>query len=294
MKLQQLKYFQTACRLNSITRAAEQLHVSQPSVSAAIKELETEFGVMLFSRQYRGFTLTQEGVAFLSHVDSLLSHAEQTEEILKDISRKRHLIRLGIPPMIGSILLPRLYREFCGRYPETEISVSEASSQELLYQLGEDRLDLVFLPHTAPFPAEYRWFPVAQMETVLCVSSGHPMAELEKADIRQLEREPLVLFREGYFQSEMILCRFREQGLTPDILLSTGQLSTIISLVQDGSASGFLFRTVAEKYPGLRAVSLDPPLKEEISLVWKKGGFLFSDMNDFIGFVREHMAAHRG
>ncbi len=287
MKLQQLRYFQMACRLNSITRAAEQLHVSQPSVSAAIKELEEEFGVLLFSRQYRGFTLTQEGMAFLAQTDSLLSHAEQTEEILKDIAQKRNLIRLGIPPMIGSIFLPRLYREFRKKYPDTKMSVYEASSQELLYQLAEDRLDLVFLPHMTPFPAEYRWFPVAEMETVLCTAADHPMGARERVRIGDLEGEPLVLFKEGYFQSEMIVRRFREQGAEPNVLLNTSQLSTIISLIQNGSACGFLFRAVAEQYPGMAAVSLDPPLRENVSLVWKKGGFLFSDMNHFIQFIKE-------
>ncbi len=293
MKLQQLRYFQAACRLNSITRAAEQLHVSQPSVSAAIRELEQEFGVTLFSRRYRGFTLTQEGADFLAQVDSLLAHADQTEEILKDIGRKRNLIRLGVPPMIGSILLPRLFRDFREQYPDTKMSVYEASSRELVQQLAEDRLDLAFLPHTAPFSGEYRWMPVIRMETVLCVSSSHPMAERNEVHVRELAEEPLVLFKEGYFQSEQIAGRFARSGLMPDVLLSTSQLSTIISLVRNGSASGFLFRAVADRYPGLVPVSLDPPLEEDVSLVWKKGGFLFSDMNHFIEFVRENIQEGR-
>ena len=64
MKLQQLRYFVTACRLCSISRAAETLHISQPSVSMAIRELEREFGVSLIARRYQGFALTEEGIIF--------------------------------------------------------------------------------------------------------------------------------------------------------------------------------------------------------------------------------------
>ena len=83
MKLTQLRYFQGICRWGSLSRAARELHISQSVLSGTIKELEEEFGVLLFSRSGRGLVLTKEGEFFLGEAESLLDHADQVEEQFK-------------------------------------------------------------------------------------------------------------------------------------------------------------------------------------------------------------------
>ena len=97
MKLLQLQYFCTACKYNNITRASEELHISQPSISNAIKELEAEFGVILFKRLKKGFTLTREGETLLRHAQELLQHAERITKIMTDRGPENNSIRIGIP-----------------------------------------------------------------------------------------------------------------------------------------------------------------------------------------------------
>ena len=104
MTLTQLRYFQAVCRFHSVTQASDFLHISQPSISSAIRDLEQEFGVVLFLRQYRGMSLTEEGLHFLELADSLLAHADQVRQAMADIGQKRRQFQLGIPPMIGSTL----------------------------------------------------------------------------------------------------------------------------------------------------------------------------------------------
>lgn len=102
MKLQQLRYFCAACRMRSLSRAAESLHVSQPSVSMAIRELEREFGVSLIARRYQGFALTEEGTALWEMAQSLLRHADHMSSQMQALGQRRRPVRLGVPPMIGT------------------------------------------------------------------------------------------------------------------------------------------------------------------------------------------------
>jgi Transcriptional regulator len=286
MKLIQLRYFQTACQYQSITRAAEILHISQPSISAAIKELETEFGVTLMVRQYRGFSLTPEGMELLRQSERLLEQADRVGEIMRDLGSQRHLIRLGIPPMIGSLLLPQIYQNYISHFPETHLRIYEAGRQDLLCQLAAGQLDMMFLPHNTPLDTEYNSLAIAQVETVFCTAADGPLADRSSIRIEDLLGEPLVLFQDGFYQNQVIQERFHSCGVTPNVILNSGQLSTVFSLIRSRSASGFLFRNVATQVPDIQVISLNPALTEQISLVWKKGEFLFSDMQQFIQHIQ--------
>ena len=128
MTLIQLKYFQTICKYNNITRASAELHVSQPSLSNAVKELEREFGVSLFTRRSRGLELTPEGRYFLDEADKLLEQAEQLTTNMKHMSTTDRTLTLGLPAMSGSLVFTDLLRTLYARSPSTHIQVMENGS----------------------------------------------------------------------------------------------------------------------------------------------------------------------
>ena len=282
MKLQQLRYFQTACRLQSITGAAEALHVSQPSISMAIRELEQEFGVKLTSRRYQGFTLTEEGRQFLSMADGLLDHADQVAARMRDIGRRHYPIRLGVPPMIGAVLLPRLYGSFLPQNPQITVTTEEGGAKSLLRNLLEKTLDLAFVAHSEPLPETFSAVPVVSTETVWCVARNHPLSCRRTVTAGELRDEPLVLFQRDFFQYEIVMHRFQEAGVAPRIIHATGQLSTVHRLVRSGVASGFLLKNTLEELPDLVGISLDPPIPAQISLVWERGRHLSNDMRRMV------------
>lgn len=286
MKLTQLRYFQAACRCGGVTAAAELLHISQPSVSAAIRELEAEFGVALLDRKRRGFFLTDAGQVLLEQADSLLAHADRVEGVMHGLSMQTRQLRLGVPPMIGALLLPRLYREFFTGDGAPEVTITEGGRRELLRLLGENHLDLVFLPHDRPMETPYRAEAVTQLETVLCVSRAHPLAGREAIAIEDLADEPLVLFKHTFFQTETILQRFQALGKTPRVLLHTDQLSTVRRLISSGVAAGFLFRDLVTERDDMVPIALSPPMRSTVSLVWKPGGSTPQEMARFIDYVK--------
>ena len=286
MTLQQLRYFHTACRHGNLSRAAEELHVSQPSISTAIKSLESEFGVHLIRRLSAGFALTEEGEALRELAQGLLTHADRVTATMNEHGKKRGTIRLGMPPMAGAILLPRIYAEFCAAHPEVELSTVESGRGGLLEQLDDNRLDLAFLAHTEAFAPPYQSVPVTRYETVCCVSPDHPLASESVVRISRLTDVPLVFFSKGFFQNERIAALCAREGVEPRVMHTSSQLSTVAGLIRGNVAAGFLFREVAEMEAGVVGIPLDPPVYTDISLVWKKDRYLSDGTREFIEYVK--------
>lgn len=152
MTLIQLKYFQTICKYNNITRASAELHVSQPSLSNAVKELEREFGVSLFTRRSRGLELTPEGRYFLDEADKLLEQAEQLTTNMKHMSTTDRTLTLGLPAMSGSLVFTDLLRTLYARSPGTHIQVMENGSLANRSKIMDHTLDAAIITRNGPLP----------------------------------------------------------------------------------------------------------------------------------------------
>ena len=156
MTLIQLKYFQTICKYNNITRASAELHVSQPSLSNAVKELEREFGVSLFTRRSRGLELTPEGRYFLDEADKLLEQAEQLTTNMKHMSTTDRTLTLGLPAMSGSLVFTDLLRTLYARSPGTHIQVMENGSLANRSKIMDHTLDAAIITRNLTAPSGHR------------------------------------------------------------------------------------------------------------------------------------------
>lgn len=287
MTLQQLRYFICACKYKNISQACEELHVSQPSVSVAVKNLEKEFGCTFFKRDRTGFTLTKEGEELYSLAASLLDHAKDVEDTLRGLGRGASGVKLGIPPMAGAILLPQILAALGESCADIELSTKEGSREELMRFIDDNLIDAAFLPHEREFGAEYFAVPVREFETVCCVWDGHRLSDMPKITPKLLEGEPMVLFSEGYFQNERLEKIFGDAGVTLSATHKSSQLSTIRQLIASRIAIGFMFREVAQSIDGVKAISLCPEIRTKISLVFKKERQMKPGCEKFIEFIKE-------
>lgn len=278
MKLQQLRYFKAACQYNSLTAAAQALHVSQPSISTAIHELEREFNVRLIERRYQGFTLTPEGKLFWELSEGLLRHAGQLEQRMIDLSKRQIPLRVGLSPMAGVAVLTELYADFLPQHPHLALATEEAGTNALLRALLENTLDMAFVSHYEPLPPEYLCVRVISTETMWCTTAAHPLSNRTSIRMEELAQEELVLFQDSFTLHNIILDRFRRAGVRPRILHETSQLSMVYALLQANIATGFLMRSVAHLFPELTWIPLSPPLPATISLVWERQRSLSPDM----------------
>ena len=288
MTLAQLKYFTVICEQGSLSAAAQALYLAQPSLSAAVAELEEEFGLPLFHRHRRGMTLTEAGTRLYEQAKALLEQAEHTQRFMTELGRERMVLRLGVPPMIGSLLLPALYRDFLPSVTGLSLTITEGGRQELVSALEEGKLDMALLPHDRPLSPTLCALEASEFETVCCVRNGHPLASLASITPETLLHTPLVLFQDSFFQTQVIKDRFAQAGLEPEILLQTRQLSTLRSMVSHTDAAGFLFRPLLEGDPDLCPIPLSQPIQVKVSLVWKRERAMLPAMELLRQFVSDH------
>lgn len=287
MNLIQLRYFQAVCLYGTVTKAAEAMNISQPSISLAIKELEEEFSVSLFHRQYRGMRLSEAGKKLFELSKKLLREAENMTRTMEELGEKRHLLRIGVGPMIGSIILPSLYENYFSLHPELRVEIQESARSISLRHLEEGKLDMLFLAHAGAPDPSYNSLKVMELEVVCAMTKSHELAKKERISIRELKEQNLVLFQDTFYNTELIKSRFQNEGITPNVILQSSQVSTIRSMIASGIAMGFLLSPMIDKEKNIRGIPLDPPLKESVSLVWKDDGYPFAEKDRF----REYAAS---
>jgi len=285
MNLNQLKYFYTVCTDGSLSAAAEHLYISQPSLSSSIKSLEKEFGVSLFNRRYKGMELTTEGKRLFEMCKDILSRTEQLEDIMKDLGNERNKLRLGVPPMIGSIILPYIYRDFCRLHPDITLEIIEDGRSSLLDKLSENYLDMIFLLHNNSLDEKFSSTKIARLEIVCCASKDNVIAKYKSVTPHLLKNTPLVLFENSFFQTEEIKKWFACEKITPNIILQTKQLSTMLTMISSNVAAGFTFRELTETNKDFIAFPTENPMYADASLVWKKDSYYFSCMDKFRKYV---------
>ncbi len=288
MNLNQLKYFYTVCVHGSLSDASEYLFISQPSLSSAIKALEDEFGVSLFIRRHQGMELTKEGKVLFEMCQDILGRTNQVESIMKDMGNERRILKLGVPPMIGSLILPHIYRDFCESHPDITLEIVEGGRSELLDKLSKNYLDMVFLLQNKPLDTKYSAINVSKLEIVCCASKDNKIANHEFVSPRNLKDVPLVLFENSFFQTAEIKKWFDSEKVEPNIILQTNQLSTMLTLISNNIAIGFTFRELTKTNHDFVAIPTENPIYFDASLVWKKDSYKFSSMEKFMKYVKEN------
>ena len=288
MNLNQLKYFYKVCECGSLSEAAGHLFISQPSLSSAIKSLETEFGVVLFNRTHSGMQLTPEGKIFFHSCKDLLSRTEQVENIMTDLGNKRHKLRLGIPPMIGSLIVPEIYKNFNIKNPDITLEITEAGRSDLLNKLSENLLDYVFLFQNTPLDKLFSSIVIGNMELVCIASKKNPISKNKIVTPEVLKDAPLVLFENSFYQTEQIKKWFSSKNIQPNIIMQTKQLSTMLSMISHNVAAGFAFKEIAQNNSNFAILPCNSPMWADISLVWNKNSYNFNSMEKFKKYINEN------
>lgn len=286
MKLLQMKYFQTVCSYGSITKAAEELFVSQPTISFCIKELEDEFGVKLFHRRHNRLQLTVEGTYFLDKVNYILKSVDMLATQMKDMGNNHNHIKIAVPAMISTFLFPQMFNDYTTQHPDVELEMLETGSLQARKLVDANSVDLGITIYDNAVEDSYNVLPLVTTELVFCVSKDHPLANREHISFKELSNEHIILFKADSYQNIFIKRAFSEMGIEPNILLYSSQLYTIKQFLSYGNAGAFLYRQVAEMDKDLVCIPMDQPIHQDIVLVWTKNGNLYSDSENFIQFAR--------
>lgn len=288
MTITQLRYFNAVYRLKNVTNAARELYVSQPSVSNSIRELEDELGVQLFFRIKKRLTPTREGEFFFQESERLLQDIDRLTQQMQNMGSKRNLIRIGIPPMIGTLLFPQIFSIFQKANPDIRIEIVEYGSMTCREKVMDETLDLAIIITNGVESNRLDSLHLLDTELQLCVGKKNPLAKRESITVEDIQDLPLILLPEGSYNRKQVFDLYKRSGYEPNILLHSAQLYTIEQFICFSDAGAFLFREFAQYSSNIVGISVSPPMEEvHVGLVWKKDKRLYADVIYFMNFIED-------
>ncbi len=232
--LKQLSYFVAAGEAGSILRAAENIHVSQPSISNAIAHLEDVFQIQLFIRHHaQGMSLTTAGGQILEKARALLRDADELKSFAGKLSDQIFgSINVGCFVPLAPIVTPELCHGFMQSHAGVEVNVSEGDQAELLNRLRKGAIDLA-LTYDLQLESEIGFTPLAELKPYVLLAANHPLAGRKKLSLGALADEKFILLdlplSDAYFMS-----LFDIHGLKPKIHARTRHIEVQRGLVAKG------------------------------------------------------------
>ncbi|MDO8933697.1 MAG: LysR substrate-binding domain-containing protein [Rhodocyclaceae bacterium] len=278
--LRQLSIFEAVARHLSYTRAAEEMHLTQPAVFTQVKQLEENVGLPLLERIGKRLHLTTAGQEVLATCRETLDGLERLEMRLADLQGlKRGRLRIAIVTT-AKYLVPRLLGEFCARYPGIEAALTVTNREKLLARLAENEDDLTILG-TPPESMDVTATPIADNPLIVLARRDHPLAASRSITLARLAEEPFVLREKGSGTRLATERHFAEQGLKLKVRMELGSNEAIKQAIAGGlgvsvlsahaialeGASGLLQPLDVKGFPLLRKWYVAYPKGKHLSAV---------------------------
>lgn len=272
--LRQLQFLLALTEHGSFSRAAEAVHVTQPTLSAAIKELETILGTTLVERGARGAVLTPAGVAVVDRARRVMAEAEDLVVAAQAAGEPLSgSFKLGVIPTIAPFLLPRVLPRLREQYADLELFLREDLTGRLYEALRERRLDaaLIALPYDAPMIESVS---LGSDEFLFACSPEHKLASKEPLEAEDLRGESLLLLEDGHCLRDHALSACSAGEARSDFAATS--LHTLVQMVKSGMGATLLPKMAVDAglvdQMGLVVHAFDPPVAgREIGIAWRKG-----------------------
>ncbi|QNN56884.1 LysR family transcriptional regulator [Diaphorobacter ruginosibacter] len=250
MDLVRLQYFMAVANAQSYSKAAAALNLSQPTLSRQVQLLEAEVGQPLLERHGRGVRLTESGKAMLAHARAINTAVENAKaDMAERLSSPRGKIRVGLPPLVASLITPDLVQQFLLACPDASIIVEESLSIRLREWLVSDRLDVAVLfdpTHTAQMLVE----PLVREPLVLISTRPLP----ERVKVSQLVDYPLVLPSRPQALRVIFDEAVEDQQLPLRIVAEVDTIKMVLSLVARNVGCSLVPASAVKTWPAAEPV----------------------------------------
>jgi LysR family transcriptional regulator, hydrogen peroxide-inducible genes activator len=287
MELHQLRYFCAVADTGSFSRAAEQSHISQPSLSQQILKLEGELGARLFDRLGRSVRLTDLGKTLLPRARAVLRDLEAAKGEV--IERKDFIggsVTVGVIPTVAPYFLPPLLTAFAREFPQARLTVVEEITPILLERLRSGTIDVAIL--ALPVRGhEFETFRLLTEPLFAALSKKHALARRRTISLRDLRKEPFLLLRDGHCFRDTVVGACDRARLHPQIIFESGQFSSLLSLVGTGMGVSIVPEMAVKENLSCRYIRLDDEeATRTIGAVVLRGRSLSRAHKGFLALIR--------
>ncbi|MGG4439289.1 LysR family transcriptional regulator [Brevibacillus fortis] len=295
MDIKHLHYFVTVCDQLSYSKAAQKLHISQPSLSNAIKNLEQEVGSPLLERNTRKMELTDAGKILYQKSLLLLSQMNMLKKEMDEVKLT------GSGDLIIGIIesvkhwIPKVIREYQGRFPSINIKLIEVLSGKAVKESLRKYHTHLLITNQFIDEEDIESFPLYDERLMLVLHKDHPLAEKDSVRLNDLASEPFIISTEGFQTREDILTAFALEQVNPQIKFEIERFETALTLVREnlgvtiipenylsGSTDASLVRKTIES----------PALDRTVYLAYMKNRYLAPAVQAFLEEVRGKFTSH--
>nr|WP_233191960.1 LysR family transcriptional regulator [Sporosarcina sp. P34] len=260
----------------SFTKAAEHSFISQPSLSKSVKRLESELNVRLFNRSTRSLRLTDAGDIVYEQCKQILQLIGELPVLLEDLAEGvSGEIKIGMPPLIGTLFFPQIAKNLSRNYPHIKIELHELGAKvvEELVDKGQIDVGIIVLPTDRD---AFQVQPFISDTFFLFVHTDHPFAKRDAVALSELKDEQLILFSKSFALHRYIIGACKEVGFNPTISYESSQWDLIIELVAAKLGITLLPQSISTKFTNenIKMIPIEgPPLLWKLGIVTKKNSY---------------------
>ena len=295
MTLTQMQYFKTVCQYMSLTKASQRLHISQPALSMAIKEMEEICGVSLFHRTANSLSITEQGCVLLEEITTIVNQYQQMQQLLSSNLLDRNYLRIGLSTLSGNSVFPEIVAQYRKDHPDIHLIFTETETRQHYDKLDNNKVDLL-ITEKNPEMSQKEWdesspyhhIALQRSDVTFAVGIDNPLANRMKVDWFEILQQPLVLLNDSFNLTQIIKKEILASGCDlPKNSYHTSQLNTIEQFVERNIATGFLPTQVVANNPKIVGLSSPMPKNLWIYLVYRKDRKLFQSATMFIKTARK-------
>lgn len=290
MDIRQVTYFAEVAKQKSFTKAASTLHVSQPSLSKTIKNLEATIGTPLFYRGAKQLELTDTGEVFLANAKNVLDAFDNLTAELDDVGAlKKGKIKIGIPPIIGAAFFSSLISKYIELYPSIHMSLHEVGSNKIKEGVSDDELDVGLICNLPIQKENYETIMLLKDPLVLIAHKDNPLAEKSGISFSAIEHEPMILYRRDFSLHDRIMEACGSHGFYPNVVCESSQKDFIIEMVEAKLGVALLPSKICSQLSNknIKTIPFDTPaVYLELAMIWKKDKYLSHAVREFIKMAK--------
>lgn len=270
MLLNDLDYFVALAEEGTFTGASRKKFVSQPSITNALQRLEKELGEQLIIRQRgtRSIKLTTAGTTLFQHSKNIL---RETEIIKSDITNQ-HKVGIGVPPIIGATIFPKIMRQLNAQEIDAFYMV-ESGSSNMYELLDNDKVDMVFVGSLTPeHDQNYDSHYITKSQYVVVLPPEHRLADQPRLTFADLRGERFISVGEGFMQHRVLVEQLIAHNMIDELRSTyiTNEIMTEQGLIAAGNGIGIMVELAVRERSDLVTVPLDEPLDFYIYLIQKR------------------------
>lgn len=287
MTLNQLNYFIVVAKHEHFRLAAQELNISQPSLSKSITNLEEELGVVLFERKGRNVTLTKYGHIFLEYAEKILNEVRIAEKTMNKYSGNSGTIDIGYVFPLAAKYIPRNVKKFLSEEGNEGVTFNfyQLHTGELISGLKQEKYDAIFGSIVDNEP-EIQFVPILKQEMIVITPINHPLSNKDTITLEELENYPIIGYERYSGLGRFTNHTYSTNNIHPNIIVESPDENAIASLVSEGFGIALVADVDILEHFKLHKIHLNNPIYHNVYMAYLKGRYQVKAVKNFISFIK--------